>query len=181
MMKKLSLLLVTFGVCAALSACDNNKVTNVGIGQSIESNNFKMVIDSMKILDEYSYSTNDATSFYLNRGGYKLLMIQGSMENTGNAAINVSSFYTTAVVNGNYEFDSDDVQMCFEQDDSLEMDPYTEQTFDIYINIPENLADQFETATFTLGFNDDMSPLTVTSYSYGRKKVDADNWFSITK
>jgi hypothetical protein len=60
MMKKLSLLLVTFGVCAALSACGNNndtisdseaatendyltegtevaqEVTKVGIGQSIE-------------------------------------------------------------------------------------------------------------------------------------------------
>jgi predicted small secreted protein len=181
MMKKLSLFLVMFGLCVSLSACGNNKVTNVGIGQSIESNNFKMVIDSMKILDEYSYSTNDATSFYLNREGYKLLMIQGSMENTGNAAIDVSSFYMTAVVNGNYDFDSDDVQMCFEQDDSLEIDPYTEQTFDIYINIPEKRADKFETATFTLGFNDDMSPLTVTTYSYGRKTVDADNWFSITK
>jgi CYTH domain-containing protein len=189
----------------ALSACGNNndtisdseaatendylteeteaaqEITKVDIGQSIESDNFKMVIESMKILDKYSYSTNDASSFYLNREGYKLLMVQGSMENTGNAAINVSSFYTTAVVNGNNEFDNDDVQMCFERDNSSEIDPYTEQTFDIYINIPKKLADQFETATFTLGFNGDMSPLTVTTSSDGQKTVDADNWFSITQ
>jgi hypothetical protein len=157
-------------------------ITEVGVGQSIETDNFKMVVESMEILDEYSYSTGDYSSTnLLVEDGYKLLMVQGTMENTGSDVISDYSFYKTCVVNDNYEVGNDDVRLCFERQKSYELDPYTEMQFDLYINIPEKLAEQFDTATFTLGFKDDMSVLTVTNYSSGETEVDANNWFSITK
>lgn len=158
------------------------EITKVGIGQSIETDNFKMVVESMEIMDEYKYSTSEysSTSLYV-ESGYKILAVQGTIENTGSKVISDSSFAKKVVVNGDYEVTGFDVRLNFERDKSFELDPYTAQRYDLYINIPEKLAEQFATATFTLGFKDDMSVITTTYNSDGTETTDATNWFEITK
>ena len=158
------------------------EIITVGVGQSIETENFKMTIESIKILDKYEYRTspNSTSSLYV-EDGYKMLAVQGVMENNGTKAISDSAFYKKVVVNDSYEVEGYDVRMGFERDKYFEIDPYTEQRYYLYINIPEKLAAQYETVTFTLGFKTDMSLLTTSFNSDGTKTVDADNWFAIKK
>ncbi len=157
------------------------EITKVKVGESIENDYFKMDIESMEIMDEYTFKTSDYASYSLYvEEGYKLLVVQGTIENVGKLVISDSSFVKTAVVNGDYIVDGYDVRLSFERDKNFEIDPYTEQRFDLYINIPKKLAEQYETATFTLGFKDDMSPITTTHQIDGTETTDATNWFEIT-
>ena len=138
------------------------EATPLSIGDRIENENFNMTFDSMEILSEYSYQTSEysSTSLYV-EDGYKLLLVRGHIENTSTAAISDSSFARTVVVNDSYTVTDFDVRLSFKRDKYFEIDPYTDLDYFLYINIPDKLADQFETATFTLGFNHDMSiPVT---------------------
>ena len=86
----------------------------------------------------------------------------------------------TAVVNGSYTVTDYDVRLSFKRDKYFEIDPYTDQDYFLYINIPEKLAAQFEKAEFTIGFNNDMS-IPVTEWKIdGTKVTPTDNLFCIT-
>lgn len=153
------------------------EVTQVNVGQSIETDYFKMTVDSMEILDDYEFSMNEysSRSLYVEEG-YKLLLVRGTMENLGTEVISDNAFSATCLVNDSYE---EEASLQFERSKYYELDPYTEQNYDLYINIPEKLAEQYETASFTIGFNSDMSPIVTTTSSDGTTTVDADNWFCI--
>ncbi|MCR4601770.1 MAG: hypothetical protein K5767_08630 [Clostridia bacterium] len=160
----------------------DESITKVSIGQSIETDSFKMVVESMELYDDYEFNTNEYTTRSLPvEKGYKLLMVQGTIENTGMTVISDQSFAKEVIVNGNYVVDDNDVDLYFERSNSFELDPYTEQRYDLFINIPEKLAEQFETATFKLGFKDDLSYITKTYKSDGTNSNDATNWFEIVK
>ena len=153
----------------------------LSIGDKIDNDNFTMTFDSMEILDEYSYKTSEysSTSLYV-ENGYKLLLVKGHMENKSTVAISDSSFARTAVVNGSYTVTDYDVRLSFKRDKYFEIDPYTDQDYFLYINIPEKLAAQFEKAEFTIGFNNDMS-IPVTEWKIdGTKVTPTDNLFCIT-
>lgn len=157
------------------------EAVDLAIGDKIDNENFTMTFDSMEILDEYSYKTSEysSTSLYV-ESGYKLLLVMGHIENKSTAAISDSSFARTAVVNGSYTVTDYDVRLSFKRDKYFEIDPYTDLDYFLYINIPEKLADQFETATFTLGFNNDMS-IPVTEWKTdGTKATPTDNLYTIT-
>lgn len=153
----------------------------LSIGDTIDNENFSMSFGSMEILDEYSYNTSEysSTSLYV-EDGYKILLVCGHIENKSTSVISDSSFARTVVVNGTYTVTGYDVRLDFKRNKYFEIDPYTDLDYFLYINIPEKLAAQFETATFTLGFNNDMSiPVT-------KRKMDGiavtltDNLYAIT-
>ena len=76
--------------------------------------------------------------------------------------------------------DGYDVRLNFERDKYFEVDPYTEQAYNLYINIPDKLAEMFETASFTIGFKDDMSIPTTTYGSDGSVTEDIDQQYVFT-
>lgn len=155
--------------------------TPVELGGSITTDNFVMTFDSLELLPEYSYSTSEysSTSLYVEEG-YQLLVVKGTFENVGTTVISDSCFSLTATVNGEYVVDGYDVRLNFERDKYFEVDPYTEQAYDLYINIPDKLAEMFETASFTIGFKDDMSVPTTTYGSDGSVTVDIDQQYVFT-
>ena len=155
--------------------------TPVEVGGSITTDNFVMSFDSLELLPEYSYSTSEysSTSLYVEEG-YQLLVVKGTFENVGTAAITDTCFSFTATVNDEYVVDGYDVRLNFERDKYFEIDPYTEQPYVLYINIPDKLAEMFETASFTIGFKDDMSVPTTTYGSDGSVTVDIDQQYVFT-
>ena len=69
--------------------------------------------------------------------------------------------------------------MNFLRANSYEIDPYTDLEFVVYANLPEKLAEQFETVTLTIGFNDDLSvPVTVWDME-GNSTVEVDTTYSL--
>ncbi len=150
-------------------------------GDSIDNDNFKMTFDSVELLSEYSYRTSEysSTSLYV-EDGYKLLVVKGHFENKGTSTISDSSLVCTAMVNDTFAADRSDVRFDFIRNKSFEIDPYTDLDYVMYINIPEKLAGMFETVTFTIGFNDDLSiPSTVYS-SDGTETTETDQLYALT-
>lgn len=155
--------------------------TPVQIGGSIDNDNFTMTFDSMELLDEYEYRTSEysTTSLYV-EDGYKLVVVKGHFENKSTGAISDSCFNRSALVNGTYEVDGYDVRFNFIRDKYFEIDAYTDLDYVMYINIPNKLAEQFETAEFTIAFNDDLStPSTVWS-SDGGETIEADQFYTLS-
>lgn len=155
--------------------------TPVEVGGSITTDNFVMTFDSLELLPEYSYSTSEysSTSLYVEEG-YKLLVVKGHMENKGTTTISDTAFAFTATVNDTYVVDGYDVRLNFIRDKNFEIDPYTDLDYVLYINIPEKLAGMFETVTFTIGFNNDLSAPTTVWNSDGTSTVEVDNLYSLT-
>ncbi len=153
----------------------------LSIGDSIDNDNFLMTFDSMELLDEYKYSTSEysSTSLYV-EDGYKLVVVKGHFENKATSAITDSAFSLSALVNGSYELDEHDVRMNFQRDKYFEIDAYTDQDYVLYINIPNKLAEQFEAAEFTIGFNDDLSTITTVYNSDGTKTVEVDQLYKLS-
>ena len=151
------------------------------VGGAIENECFVMTIDSMEIVDEYSYKSGERVtrSLYV-EDGYKLLMVKGLFENNHTTVIKDDCFALAATVNDTYVAGNYDVKLCFERNDSDEIDPYTEMNYVLYMNIPEKLAEQFSTATFTIGFNDDLSVPEFTWDADGNRVTEVDRNYSIT-
>lgn len=155
--------------------------TPVQLGGSIDNDNFTMTFDSMELLDEYKYKTSEysSTSLYV-EDGYKLVVVKGHFENKSTGAISDSCFNRSALVNGTYEVDGYDVRFNFIRDKYFEIDAYTDLDYVMYINIPNKLAEQFETAEFTIAFNDDLSiPATVWG-SDGSETIEADQFYTLS-
>ena len=155
--------------------------TPVQTGGSIDNDNFTMTFDSMELLDEYEYRTSEysTTSLYV-EDGYKLVVVKGHFENKSTGAISDSCFNRSALVNGTYEVDGYDVRFNFIRDKYFEIDAYTDLDYVMYINIPNKLAEQFETAEFTIAFNDDLStPSTVWS-SDGGETIESDQFYTLS-
>lgn len=153
----------------------------VQVGGSIDNDNFVMSFTSVELLDEFSYDTSEysSTSLYVEEG-YKLLVVKGHMENKGTTTISDTAFAFTATVNDTYVVDGYDVRLNFIRDKNFEIDPYADLDYVLYINIPEKLAGMFETVTFTIGFNNDLSAPTTVWNSDGTSTVEVDNLYSLT-
>ena len=148
-------------------------------GDSIDNENFCISFESIELLPEYSYQISEYSSISLYvEEGYELLIAKGHFENKSTSVITDSDFAFSAVVND--EVDGFDVQLHFIRDTYFEIDPYTDLDFVLYINIPEKLADMFESVTFTIGFNNDMSTPTTIWNQDGTVTVDTDNLYALT-
>ena len=160
---------------------EKNDPIPLSCGDVIDNENFRMTFDSLEIADEYSYRTSEysSTSIYVEEG-YKALIAKGLFENKSMSAISTSDFVFTACVNDSFKVDGFSVRFSFERSRSHEIDPYTEFNYILYINIPEKLAEKFETATFTLGFNNDMSTPSTIRSSDGTTSLGADNLYAFT-
>lgn len=156
------------------------EVTYLSLGDTIQNDKFTMSFESMDILSEYKYKTSDysSTSLYV-EDGYKLLLVRGHMENTSTAVISDNCFVRTATVNGEYVVSDYDVRLSFARSKYFEIDPYTEIEYFLYINIPEKLAEKFETAEFTIAFNDDMSTPVTTWELDGTKSTPTDHVYAL--
>ena len=153
----------------------------VPLGGSIDNDLFCMTFDSMEIFPEYSFRTGEHSTMRVNvEEGYQLVIVKGHFENKSTDVISDSSFALSALVNNVFKRDGSDVRMYFIRQNTYKIDPYTDIDYILSINIPQKLADQFETATFTIGFKDDLSfPKTVT-YSDGTKTIEIDQQYSFT-
>lgn len=151
------------------------------VGDSIENENFTMTFDSVEVVPEYVFSLGDNSTMSLFvEEGYQLLVIRGHMTNNGMSVVSTSNFVFSGAVNGDYMLDNNDVDMTFERNRMSEMDPYTDLNYVLAINIPNKLAEIFETVSLTIGFNEDLSiPSTVTS-SDGSYSLDADCLYNFT-
>lgn len=200
-MKKLISLLLVAVMCLSFVACGDSGTkdtenteqtitekaanelvaTPINIGDKIENNNFTMTFDSLELLEEYSYRTSEysSTSCYVEEG-YKLLLVKGHFTNSSVSAISDSAFSLSATVNGEYVVDGHDVRLNFIRDKQFEIDAYTDLDYILYINIPDKLAEMFETVTFDIGFKNDMGTLTTTYNMDGTVTVDIDNLYSLT-
>ncbi len=209
-MKQLIGALLTLVLCIGLCACGNSTPAEESAGDnagdaaqttttttaqetpketiealkcsdSIDNENFTMTFESVELLDEYSYSTSEysSTSLYVEEG-YKLVLVKGHFTNNSTAAISDSAFAREALVNETYKVDGFDVRMNFIRDKNFEIDAYTDLDYVLYINIPEKLAAEFETVTFTLRFNKDMSAPTTVYNSDGTKTIEADFAYALT-
>lgn len=152
-----------------------------GLGGSVEHPGFVMTFDSVELLDEYSYDTSEysSTSLYVEEG-YKLLMLKGHFTNLSMGTISDSSFHRTAVVNGTYVVDGYDVRMNFLRSKSYEIDAYTDLDYVIYINIPDKLAEMYETVTFNIGFNDDLSIPVTEWHMDGTQTTPTDYVYAVS-
>lgn len=149
-------------------------------GESISNEFFDMTFDSMEIVEEYKFKTGENISHSLFvEDGYELLMIKGLFVNNHTEVIKDSYFSLSAVVNDVYVAGDNDVRLAFERNNTHEIDPYTEQNVVIYMNIPKKLVDDFKTATFTIGFNNDLAVPSV-SWVNSKKIVEVDQCYSIT-
>jgi len=159
---------------------EKKNVVSLNIGDTIDNDYFTMTFQSVEILDEYTLPTGNSSSLspYVEEG-YKLLLVEGHFENKSTSTISDSTFYKKAVVNGTFEKDGYDIMMDFARSKYFEIDPYTDYDYILYLCIPEKLAAQFETVTFTLGFNSDLSvPTTVLSEN--GKTVETEIVYEIT-
>lgn len=68
----------------------------------------------------------------------------------------------------------------FFRDKFFEIDAYTDLDYILYIQIPEKLADMFETVTFTLGFNNDLSSPSYIQNNDGTLTTETDNLYEFT-
>ncbi len=151
-------------------------------GDSIDNDNFLMTFDSVELLSEYSYETggNSTMSLYI-EDGYKVVIVKGHFENKSTSAISPgSSFAFSAVVNNTYVVDGFEVYIQFFRDKFSEIDAYTDLDYILYIQIPEKLADMFETVTFTLGFNNDLSSPSYIQNNDGTLTTETDNLYEFT-
>lgn len=154
---------------------------SIGCGDSIDNENFLMTFDSMELFDEYSYSIGEnVKSFVYVEDGYKLLAVKGHFENKSTGTISSDAFLNTAIINDSYTADEYDVRLIFLRNNSYEIDPYTDYDYLIYVNIPEKLAEMFESAVFTIGFKNDMSIPAITINPDGTQTTDADNLYEFT-
>ncbi len=153
---------------------------SIQMGESIDHKDFSMFFHDLDIFDEYSYDTSDysSTSLYV-EPGYKLLVFTGHFTNLGTSSISESSFSRTMLINGEVLIDGYDVRMNFLRSNSYEIDPYTDLEFVVYANLPEKLASQFETATLTIGFNEDLSIPTTVWDMNGNSTVEVDTSYSL--
>ena len=155
--------------------------TPVSMGGCIENENFTMTFESMELFDEFSYRTSDysSTSLFI-EDGYKALVVQGHFTNNSTGTISDSAFSMTATINDTYTVDGYDVRISFIRSNTFEIDAYTDVDYVLYVNVPEKLVAEFETASFTIGFKNDMSYPMTTWHTDGTKSVDIDQQYILT-
>lgn len=165
---------------ASSSGEDTLVPTLVQCGDHITNDLFDMSLDSVELVDEYSYRTSEysSTSLYVEEG-YKLILLKGHMENKGTSAISDNQFYLSAVVNGSYEKEGSDVSLNFLRDKYFEIDAYTDVDYVISLNVPEKLAAQLDTVSFTLRYNADLSDVSRVYSSDGTLTLNADTAYQL--
>lgn len=155
--------------------------TPLALGDQIETAQFTMTFDTLELLPEYDIQlTENSSMSCVVEEGYQVLLVRGHITNTGTSVISDSAFYLTATVNGEYVVDGYDVRLLFVRNKYFEVDPYTDVDYVLYINVPDKLAELFETVTFEIGFKDDLGMLTTTYNVDGTETVDYENLYALT-
>ena len=155
--------------------------TPLALGDQIETAQFTMTFDTLELLPEYDVRlTENSSMSCVVEEGYQVLLVRGHITNTGTSVISDSAFYLTATVNGEYVVDGYDVRLLFVRNKYFEVDPYTDVDYVLYINVPDKLAELFETVTFEIGFKNDLGMLTTTYNVDGTETVDYENLYALT-
>ena len=155
--------------------------TPLALGDQIETAQFTMTFDTLEMLPEYDIRlTENSSMSCVVEEGYQVLLVRGHITNTGTSVISDSAFYLTATVNGEYVVDGYDVRLLFVRNKYFEVDPYTDVDYVLYINVPDKLAELFETVTFEIGFKNDLGMLTTTYNVDGTETVDYENLYALT-
>ena len=159
-------------------------VADYKIGDSIETDNFKMTFDSFDIVSEYVYSINGSTYRTNANDGCKFLLLKGHFENNSAKTISISALDLSCVVNNTYEFNEmssgSTLLLNFESSGAFSIDPLFDSDYGLYVQVSDKLVEQFETAVFTIKYQADMSDITYTTDSDGNWISDADEGFSVT-
>ena len=123
----------------------------------IDTDAFHMTFVALDAYSEYSYTVDSSGSAFAPtiEEGYKLLVLEGHIENKATYVIPSNAFSCSITVNDSFEIDDPRFDFC--RSNSRELDPYTDFDYAIYANVPEKLIDEFQSASFSIGFNNDMS------------------------
>ena len=154
-------------------------VADYKIGDSIETDNFKMTFDSFDIVSEYVYGGSPSGIFTAN-DGYKMLLLQGHFENNATKTIYNNYFELSCIVNGTYEFIGVSSPSLYFDNGPTSIDPLVEGNYGLYVEVSDKLAEQFKNITFGIKYRSDMSNLTYTYDANGDWGSDADEEFSVT-
>lgn len=154
-------------------------VADYKIGDSIETDNFKMTFDSIELLTDYRY----ATSYVMGASdGYKMLLLHGHFENKSTTKIPQYALLLSCKINDTYEYDDSSITFGFESGNSGEISPQDDLDYFIRIDLPEKAADSLETVVYTVYYNDDMSSVSKTyTPSAAKPIINADQTFTITE
>ena len=123
----------------------------------IDNEAFHMTFENMDFhKGEYSFDVGNGARYAPNiDNGYRLLVLEGHIENKATYMIPAGAF--SCSINVNDSFEVDDAKLNFCRSDMYELDPYTDFDYVIYAAVPAKLAEEFDSATVTIGFNNDMS------------------------
>ncbi len=136
------------------TAEEEPEVIKLEIGDTIETDSIKMTIDSVEIVDKYPLPDLDTT--YVPSAGYKMLLVKGAFVNKTDADISNASFNVLTTVNE----EPTDCKLFFENDDQWTAPASSEMNYFIPGKVSEHQFEQYDTATITIGFRDDMSAIT---------------------
>lgn len=193
-LKKLLALLVSAALCLALPACGApesvpspsaeppatpapiHRGTELEMGGSLSTGDFVMSFDALELVPEFTYDTSDISSNSIwVEPGYMLLILRGTFENLSDRVISTDSFKITVSVNELYFTDSGRVRFELLPNFGGESEPGSRSEYVVYIYLPEQMTDLFETAAFDIYFNDDYSRPELLLPVDGEPYIGADH------
>lgn len=129
-------------------------VPQLQLGDTIETDNFKMTLESVKVVSRHEYRTSaNSTTYSIAENGYRYLLLQGHFENKSTDIIFNSSIVCTATINDVFTADWGRAEFIFERTYSSEIDPFTDVNYAIRISIPQKLAADLTNVVYTLQFD----------------------------
>lgn len=159
------LICISFCACGSSSSSDgegtssSSDVVKIDVGDAIETDNFKMTIDSVEFVDEYTIQVNDCTTdTFHSSAGYKMLLVKGVLENKTESEISIASFRVVITVNGK----SCDNRLYIEENlsSNATVPANSEVHYFIPYDVSEPQIEEKDTVTITISFRDDMSAIT---------------------
>ncbi|MCD8099486.1 MAG: DUF5780 domain-containing protein [Oscillospiraceae bacterium] len=159
-----------------------DKFIMISIGDSIETDKFIMSFESFEIVPEFSINFSDRLSFTPSVDeGNQFAIIKGRFENTSSSTIDAYAFNLSFVANGEYTYD--DVSLCFETNGYLEIDALEDLNFYIYLQIPDNLVEIYETGVLYMDFKSDLSTIVISTIIDDSGEIvvttDTDNFYAL--
>ncbi|MCC8105254.1 MAG: hypothetical protein LIO99_04450 [Clostridiales bacterium] len=141
-----------------------NAAINITMDDVIETDKFSMSFETFEIVEDFSIPTGENTSLSPStEEGYQFALLQGHFESFSSAAIETFVFDISFIANGEYSYE--DGEFYFASNNYFEIESLAEKDYYIYVKIPDNLVEIFETGTFYISFKDDLSSIT-TNYNY---------------
>ena len=141
------------------------------VGQTISGENFELTIDGWSWQEVVDGKWALTSTYGVSGITGKLLSLDTTITNTGTTEMKLSNLQAKAMgyVNGKYEYKGYFYLM---KDNYQSLEPMETQTCRIVLNIPDEMADQLESATYVFGINPTKSDSKMESVSELQKAYE---------